>query len=324
MLLVADGRSIHTQRLATALADAGVDVHLAAFSAPPSPFAGTFHALRPAAMGDVSHLLAIPHLSTLIRRLRPAVVHAHYISSYGLMAALAAPPLLVSTAWGSDLLVTARRGVQRRLASFSLRRATLATGDSQSLLDEIAHLAPATARHRFVFGPPRALFGAHRKDALVLSPRNHEDNYQIDLVLDAWRIAQPSISDHRLVVAGSGSRTDALRRRAAPGVEFTGAVPYEGMLDLVRRSRLVVSVPRSDATSAAVLEALAAGCSVVASDLPANAEWVPATHRVPVDADADDVAGAILRCRAQPLTLDAEWSIESQTRRLLAALERLA
>lgn len=320
LLLVADGESVHTHRVATALAAAGSDVHLAAFSLS-APLSGvTFHALHPSVGGSARYLLAVPYLRSVIRSLKPDVVHAHYLSSYGLMAAAACRQRLVQTAWGTDLLVTAQRGVHRALAAFALGRAMLATGDSQSLLDEISKLASATPTHRFVFGPPLAHFGSHEKEDLVLSPRNHEANYQIELVLDAWRIASDSLPGHRLVVAGAGSRTAALRRLASANVTFTGMMRHDDMLDLVQRSRLVVSIPRSDATSAALLEALAAGCSVVATDLEANREWVPNAHLVPVDAGPAQLAQAIVSCVQRPLNLSPQWSMENQIERLLARI----
>lgn len=324
VLLVADGESVHTVRLAGAFVEAGLDVHLAAFAYPAGLPGVKIHQLNSAVGGDGRYLLAVPQLRRMIRRVRPDIVHAHYLSSYGVMAALAAAGSLVQTAWGSDLLVTAQRPVPRRLAGFALRRALLATGDSQSLLDEISRLAPGTPTHRFVFGPVLSHFGTHAKERLVLSPRNHEDNYRIDLVLDAWGLARRSLPGYRLVVAGTGSETPALRRRAREDVEFTGMLAHDDMLALVRRSALVVSVPRSDATSAAVLEALAAGCSVVATNLEANREWLTAGHLVDIDVDAAGLADAVVRCIDEPLTLAPEWSMESQVRGLVQAMNRVA
>lgn len=308
---------MHTRRLATAMVAADVDVHVAAFAQPTGVTGARFHRLRPSSPRGGKYLLAVPELKALIRHIQPDFVHAHYISSYGLMAALASPSRLVQTAWGTDLLITAQRRLRGRVASFSLSRASLATGDSRSLLDEIKRLAPRTVRHRFVFGPPRSHFGAHKKDEIVLSPRNHDANYQIDLVLKAWRIARGALPGCRLVVAGTGPMTATLRKQAPDDVEFVGMLDHGGMLDLVARSRAVVSVPRSDATSAAVLEALAARCSVVATDLPANREWIPATHLVSVTAAPDELGKAIVRCIDQPLELSQEWSIEAQVDLLL-------
>lgn len=323
VLLVSDGRSVHTARVANGLIETGVDVHIAAFDAPRDTPRAAVHLLPRGYVGDARYLFAVPRLRRIVRKVRPDVVHAHYLSSYGLMAALARPPQLVQTAWGSDVLVTAQRCVRGLLAGFALRRSLLATGDSQSILDELARLAPAVARHRFVFGPPRSLFAeGPGKQNIILSPRNHEPLYCIDIILDAWELARDHLPGYRLVVAGSGSGTAALRQRAGHGVHFAGSLPYTEMLDLVAKSKLVVSVPRTDGTSAAVLEALAARCSVVATDLPSNREWLPRAHLVPVDPRAERLAQALIASTDRPLNLSPVYSFESQIERLVDAITR--
>jgi glycosyltransferase involved in cell wall biosynthesis len=46
------------------------------------------------------------------------------------------------------------------------------------------------------------------------------------------------------------------------------------MLAVLSRCKVSVSVPASDATSVALLESMACGLAVLASDLPANREWL--------------------------------------------------
>ena len=61
-----------------------------------------------------------------LARLRPDIVHAHYVTSYGYLAARAGMQPLVLTAWGTDLLVTPRESALKRwLTAWSLRRARL-------------------------------------------------------------------------------------------------------------------------------------------------------------------------------------------------------
>jgi colanic acid/amylovoran biosynthesis glycosyltransferase len=72
-----------------------------------------------------------------------------------------------------------------------------------------------------------------------------------------------------------------------------------------RTSRLpscIVSVPTTDGTSVALLEAIATGAAVVASDIPANREWITDGENgllVP-SADATALGKALLRLAADP------------------------
>jgi glycosyltransferase involved in cell wall biosynthesis len=78
------------------------------------------------------------------------------------------------------------------------------------------------------------------------------------------------------------------------------------------RCKVAVSVPESDATSVSLLESMACGLAVVASDLPANRQWLPLDCLVPVG-NADALAAALVR-----LQLDdghaAELATQNATR----------
>jgi glycosyltransferase involved in cell wall biosynthesis len=216
------------------------------------------------------------------------IVHAHYLSSFGLMAAIAVrlarrgsrPPRLVETAWGTDLLVTARRSrIRRRLAQFTLCSADLATGDSLDLQDEIARLAPGLEFRRFVFGPDAARYESRLpKRRVVLSSRRLVRDMRVDLIIRAFQIARGGgdLDDWRLVIAGSGPEESRLGAMAAasPEIDFVGQLSAGPLGELLDSSSVFVSVPISDATSASLLEAMAAGQVAVVNDLPANREWV--------------------------------------------------
>ena len=65
---------------------------------------------------------------------------------------------------------------------------------------------------------------------------------------------------------------------------------------LLGKASVYVSAPASDATSAALLEAMAAGVVPVVNDLPANREWVDATFGEICDRSPSvaQLAGAIV------------------------------
>lgn len=319
VLLVADLASPHVRRLASGLLAAGLRVEVASFDG--ALIDGVLvHRLggRPAA-DDRRYFLAIPRLGRLIRARRPRIVNAHYISSFGLVAALSirlahpvgSRPRLVQTAWGTDLLVTARQSRLRRImASVALRTGDLITGDSADLQASAASLAPRVPFHRFVFGPDERLFTAPRApEKIVLSSRRLDPDTRVDLIIRAFRLAKNrdsvALAGWRLVVAGSGAAADAVRAAAEndPSVEFLGQLDPDDLAGLLVRSAVYVSVPRSDATSAALLEAMAAGVTPVVNDLPANREWVTGGigEIVPLNPDEGVLAAAIVKAVGRPV-----------------------
>ncbi|QKK07902.1 MAG: glycosyltransferase [Planctomycetota bacterium] len=71
----------------------------------------------------------------------------------------------------------------------------------------------------------------------------------------------------RLVIVGTGSIEDSLRRQYEPkGVEFRGRVTDEQLRDLYRRARLL-AFPQIEDFGITAVEAQACGCPVVARDL---------------------------------------------------------
>ncbi len=319
VLLVGDLGSPHIRRLATTLFDRGVHLEVATFDGQPIAGIATHRLGDGRQPKPMRYLLAIPRLARIIRRSPPRIVHAHYLSSFGLISAVAirvsgrrGRPALVQTAWGTDLLVTAQRSSFRRLlARFALRHAAAMTGDSRDVLEIARRLAPRTPTHRFVFGPPAALLNDDREPGqIVVSTRRLDRDTRVGLVVSAFLAAGRSdatdMDGWRLVVAGDGAAADVVRGIAhgEPTVELVGHLEGPALHDLLASARIAVSVPESDATSASLLEALAAGLLVVVNDLPANREWVDTTTAeiVPRDPTVAQLGDAIARAVLRPLS----------------------
>ena len=313
VLLVGDSSSRHLERLASGLAERGIAASVAAFEprelALPVELVG-----RLPADADRRYALAVLPLVRLIRRVRPTVVHAHYLSSYGVLAAAATRLLgilqarshaLVQSVWGSDVLVTPHQSGRRaRLARFALEAADMVTGDS----DELREASQALARkelswHEFIFGPPAELFGTVRSSTgmSVVSPRSLLDAMRIEIVIEAFLAARktPHLANATLDIFGDGDAGERLRMMygSTPGVRFRGAVTTQELHDAFGTSRAFVSIPVSDGTSASVLEGMALGCIPIVNALPANLQWVDGTTGIIVgrDPSVPELAEALVR-----------------------------
>lgn len=326
VLVVGDVDSVHVHRLVTGLKDrAGLEVRTAGFSertVARSPSIKLGWGRTPPA--DMQFLLAVPRLAQVLRRTRPAVVNAHYVSSYGLMTALAmrlafplgARPALVQTAWGTDLLVTARASRSHSLlARLALHEADLVTGDSLDLADVVRDIAPGVRFERFVFGPPASLLSTPRLDEpIILSSRRLDPDTRIPTIVDGFRrarsLAPETLDGWRLVIAGDGSIRSDIERSVAgdSSIELVGQLDQANLARLLVRSSAVVSIPVSDATSAALLEAMAAGVVPIVNDLPANQEWVDDGVGVILGRDPtpDELAAGMIDVVERGRTLDRD------------------
>jgi glycosyltransferase involved in cell wall biosynthesis len=144
-------------------------------------------------------------------------------------------------------------------------------------------------------------------DRVVVSARRLDPDTRVPLIVEAFRRAHElepaSMHGWRLVVAGTG--TDVARVRAAASgderVELVGPLHQDDLYRHFSAAAVSVSIPVSDATSAALLEAMAAGALPIVNDLPANREWV------------DDAVGIIVS--RDPVPGELAQAITSATRR---------
>ncbi len=101
----------------------------------------------------------------------------------------------------------------------------------------------------------------------------------LDLLLEAWAIVVRELPQARLIIAGHGPERETLRDRAeqlgiAASVLFPGNITGSEKWALLGCCEVYVSSARREPFSNALLEALAAGCRVVATDTGANGEMV--------------------------------------------------
>jgi glycosyltransferase involved in cell wall biosynthesis len=127
---------------------------------------------------------------------------------------------------------------------------------------------------------------------VVLSPRGLGPVYQPEVAVGAFAAA--AVDDSVLLVRAD--RSDIKGREALDGaarrhgvtdrIITYDAVAAERLPELYAAADVLLSVPRSDGTSVTVLEALFCDLPVVATDLPANREWLPPELLAPVQDEA--------------------------------------
>jgi glycosyltransferase involved in cell wall biosynthesis len=135
-----------------------------------------------------------------------------------------------------------------------------------------------------------------RKHDLIFVGRLDEDK-GIDLVIAAWERLRPrGVS---LVLVGGGSWEDRLRERHDPLLIVRGALPAEGVMEALSQSRVLVFASRIlENQPTVILEALAAGCQVVATDVGGVRETVGERGTVVSAEDVDALVTALERALA--------------------------
>jgi glycosyltransferase involved in cell wall biosynthesis len=135
----------------------------------------------------------------------------------------------------------------------------------------------------------------------LLSTRNLEPYYRVDLILDAFALVRAEQPDATLTVAGFGSEESRLRRVAGEGVRFIGKVDPQSMPQVYTEADIFLNASVVDNQPVSILEAFAAGLPVVstpAGDIPA---MVRHNHTgLIVGPDAASLASAVLQLITHP------------------------
>lgn len=288
ILFVADAASIHTRRWLEHFRNRGDEVHVASFRAFELPGV-TLHRLPTFGLGKLGYFYALLALPTIFAKVRPDLVHAHYLTSYGFLAAFAGLRPLVVTAWGSDALIAPRQSrLMRYFASYAVRHASAVTTLADHMNPAVAELGvPMEGVMATPFGvdtdffrPEPAAAAPHNPLRLICT-RNFDVIYDVGTLIRA--LGKVLARGRRLQVdlVGDGPQRQelvALTRQLGidAHIKFHGHVEHRVLAGLLAGADIFVTPALSDGNNVSLNEAMACGCFPVATDIPANAQWV--TH----------------------------------------------
>lgn len=303
---IADAPSIHTQRWVRYFADKGHEIHLISVK----PFEGDF---RGGEAGNVAlyllkrvppririisflinTLFLIVQIRKIVRKIKPDILHAHYISDNGLLAAMSGFHPLVLSAWGSDILVDVHRSrILRYFAEFALKRADLITSSGENVMEEMIRLGADPNKINYILhGVDTGSFNpAERSEALrrslgifdspaVISVRHLTPLYDVESLIKAIPLVLRQVPEVKFIIAGDGDQRGYLEELAdllgvADGVRFVGWIPHDELPNHLASADIYVSTSLSEGgVSVSLIEALACGLPSVVTNVGDFRKWI--------------------------------------------------
>ncbi len=289
---LAHAASIHTRRWAGYFRDRGHRVSIVSLTpAEPEPGLDLYNLAGRRQIHyertNWHYLLKLPQLWTAVRHIRPDLLNAHFLSSYGVLGALVRPPgcPLIVSLHGSDILVIPNKSVLHRWAArFALSRADIVTSPAEHMTQLLPkYMALNKPILTLQYGVDTRVFFAPSpklpRAPLCLSNRALVSVSNLETLLLAAHELEQLGSPLQIYLAGEGDQLSFLKSRAAmlnlgQRVSFIGRVDSGRMPHLLRSAALYVSTSLSDGASLSLLEAMACGAFPVVSDIPANREWI--------------------------------------------------
>lgn len=262
MLIVGNPKSIHTIRLSrffeenyqVNLIDERID-----FS-----FRNFFSALR--------------QTKTILSKLSPDILVLYQLNLTAFVATLANRKKKIPTfaiGIGSDILTMPKKGwAYKAMLKYILKRSQAYNAGSPYLLEQMQRYCPKNSEILLAnlgINPIQPI----EKENIVFSNRLHSSLYRIDEVIKAFAkfVSKPEFEDWRLVVAATGKEKEFQQLSQSLGIEdkvkFVGWLSQKENAEYYAKSKIYISLPKSDSFPISLMEAMSGECLCIVSDLPA-------------------------------------------------------
>jgi L-malate glycosyltransferase len=296
IFFLAGANSIHSYRWIKYFADKGHEIcwiSLAPLTAGEAVRNISFYEIPQFPIKILSIFKAIIRTRKLIKEIKPEVLHAHYAGIYGLIGALSEFHPLIVTAWGSDILISAKSKVQGLFIKFILSKADLITCDGENTRAAMINLGVRTQKIKTIFfgvdikkfKPGQQNEKLKKKLAVSYSPiviflRGSNPGYDAQTLIKAIPIILLKIPNTKFIIAGGGEKGDYLINLAKSlkiigATRFIGQIPNEELPQYLNLADVYVCTSLSDGgISISTAEGMACGLPVVVTDSGDNKKWI--------------------------------------------------
>ena len=287
---LADAGSIHTQKWAKHFASRGNEVHVISFrdgdiDGVKVQFIESPIAINTGPTASIfskfGYVLWSKHINKLINRINPDILHAHWATSYGFLAALSGfHPFILST-WGSDIITLPKQyWVLNKIVEYNLKKADVITATSKMLTEAtIEMIYDGTPVTTIPFGVDIELFSPSVNKSVegnicIGIVKALEDKYGIEYLIRAFKIVVEREYEATLLIVGEGSLRKKLEElteslNLSNSVKFIGRIDNNEVVDYLRMIDIFVvpSISSSESFGVAAVEASSCSIPVIASNI---------------------------------------------------------
>jgi len=289
VLLLADGRAVHTMRFQSELKAQGVEVILASLERGDTV---DFLLKKKSVSNSLNYFFVNREIKALVRKTEPDLVNPHFASGYGFSTAVSGvskkKPVLLHCL-GSDILISPKKSVaHKRKVIYALSKAAHILVDSRYLADQTKMLYDKIPIDIIPWGVENEILKIfeHKKQIdlkwsdppKVLVPRPHNPVYNNLLIIDAL---QNMINERKLALSFPdwGDDRDKFKNevsRICPDglIDYYRFKPRHEYFSFLETFDIYLSASLSDSSPASLIEAMAAGLYPVVADIPGVREWL--------------------------------------------------
>jgi len=288
---LAAANSVHSKKWIEYFVNKGHEIHW--ISLTQDSFSASknteFHLIKNFKLKPLNILFNALFIRKLVKRINPDVLHAHYAGVYGVLGALSGFHPLIITAWGSDVLITAKSKIRKPLIKFALDKADLITCNGEPLKKAMKKMGVSSHKIKFIYwATDIEKFRHSPKDMelkkelklfdcpVIISVRSLEPAYDIETLIKALPSVLKEFPMVKLIIGGQGSREKNLKKLAqelgiSESIRFVGMIPHDDMPKFFNSSDIYVSTSLSDGDlSQSTQQAMACELPVITTDIEVN------------------------------------------------------
>jgi L-malate glycosyltransferase len=284
VLLFAPSKSIHTQKWALHYIKRGIEVKVVTFeehyseSNAKSVETIVLPKLLP---GKLTYFLNAISLKKVINRYKPDILHAHFASSYGLVASLIRnkkSSFFVSV-WGTDIYKFPKQSkINEILIKYTLNKADYVFSTSYAMASETKKYTANNIKvipfgvdiNKFM---PLEDIKEKRSNLTIGIVKSLEDNYGISDLINAFSKIRLMHKDINLLIVGDGPKRNEYELLVSEKglnelVTFTGKIPNYDVPKYINAMDIFVVPSREiESFGVAAVEAMACGVPVIVTDI---------------------------------------------------------
>lgn len=231
----------------------------------------------------------------ILKAIKPDIVHAHYVTKYGVIGAFSGFHPFVVSAWGSDVLVNPKESIIfKNVIKYALKKTDLITCDGENSRDAMVNLGINPEKIKIiyhgvdtqVFNPDQRdrgliqnLFGKERTP-IVISARGLIPRCNVETFIKSIPLILKKIPDAKFIIVGDGPEEDYLGGLTksfgiSESVKFVGWLPINAFAKHIASSDVYVCTSLLDGgVPVTTLDAMACELAPVVTDVADNSKWI--------------------------------------------------
>lgn len=248
-------------------------------------------AFFPQSVHKLNFPIHLHNMNKAINSIKPDLIHAISIESYGAYTGFIKSKGIILTGWGFKHTITSK-GLQKWIEQRALKKADVVHVDSYDLKDAIVRYNCDENKTVVIpWGVNMKMFNPNIKGSeirqkldivgspVVISIRNFEPEYDIECLINAIPFVLNAIPETKFIIKGSGTLESKLKQMVKDlgvwnSVRFVGRSSYNKIPQYLKSADIYVSTSLMDGGSVSLQEAMACGLPTVVTDVPSNKEMI--------------------------------------------------